>query len=165
VIAASTCSSCVSATFGGGGGQYILGEAGFATLWSGTVNILGVGTDFSANGASTTKVAQLNSIGNVQGSSIQVRTNVANAGLQTVTASGCAISAGAVGNFCTTAITLPVTEPDTAYDPVCSITGSAGQTTVGTIANTSTSVVTVTTVALTTVATGSGTIHCTITHR
>jgi hypothetical protein len=34
VIAASTCSSCVSAVFRGGGGQYILGEAGFATLCS-----------------------------------------------------------------------------------------------------------------------------------
>lgn len=167
VIAASGAGGGVSATFGGGGGQYILGEAGFATLWSGNVNILGVATDFSEAGTGSTTVNQLISKGNVKGTSIQVTNNVAQGvGLQTVSQTGCTFSAGAIGNFCTTAITLPVTEPDTNYSAVCSVSSTlTGMNTVGNIANTSTTVVTVNTVALSTAGAGGGLVNCTITHR
>jgi hypothetical protein len=166
VIMASA-SSGVSAVFGGSGGQYILGEGAIAHLWSGTVNIVGVGTDFSANGASTTKVAQLNSLGNAQASSIQVRNNIVNAvGLQTVTASGCAITAGAIGNNCNNTITLPVTEPDTAYNVTCNIrAAAAGINGTGNITISSTTQFIVPSVALTTTGTGGGFLDCTITHR
>ena len=167
VIAGSTCSSCVSATFGGSGGQYILGEAGFNTLWSGTVNILGVGTDFSANNAATTKMSNAQVNGNTASSSVQVLSNIVNAvGLQTVSAAGCTYSAGTIGTTCNTTVTLPVTEPDTDYNTTCGIRASGGGVNaVANITNSSVSQIIVATVAVGTASTGGGFIDCTITHR
>jgi hypothetical protein len=167
VIAASACSSCVSATFGGSGGQLIFSESGFATLWSGSVNVLGVTSFFAGNAAATTTVSNLQSNGNASTLGLQVTHNLGNGiGIQTVSAAGCTYAAGTIGTLCNNTITLPVTEPDTAYNTTCGIRASAGGANVtANISNTSVSQITVATVALQTTSTGGGFIDCTITHR
>lgn len=87
-------------------------------------------------------------------------------GLQIVTGSGCTITAGAIGNNCTATLTLPVTEPDTAYDITgCGITGAAnGSVTLGGAANTSTTTISITEIALSNTNVGGGTIKCIVTH-
>jgi len=103
-------------------------------------------------------------------SGLTVSTKVTNAaGLQFPSTTGCAITIGAIGNSCTQAITLPVTEPDTAYKVAgCTVTGvTAGPITAADITATSTTSITVRMVALSATASntaGAGTITCTVIH-
>jgi hypothetical protein len=88
-------------------------------------------------------------------------------GTQTVSASGCSITAGAIGNSCLTTLMFPTTlQPaDTSYHVTgCSITGaSVGPDAIGDIVSPSTTSFEVRSIAMSATANGGGTIACTVT--
>lgn len=86
-------------------------------------------------------------------------------GLQSVAATGCTITAGAIGNTCNTTVTLPVAQADTLYLVVCTANGGSGLWTVGNANTLTTTTFVVPSAALSTTATGGGTVVCTITHQ
>lgn len=90
---------------------------------------------------------------------------VNNTGMLSVAATGCAITAGAIGNQCTATVNLGLTEPDVNYKVVgCMINGGTGVNTIGNINGINTTAFTVEEVALSNTATGGGTIQCMVVH-
>jgi hypothetical protein len=173
----------VSAVFGGSGGQWIWGDADIVHTFSGTAQVLGNNTDFRQG--SSFNAANLNLSGSLVLSTgaIDARNNfvlmkqlevftslINNAGLQAVSTAGCTITAGAIGNNCLTTFIFAsnggVVEPDTAYQVVgCQETNAAiGPVAVGDASSLTRTGMQVRLVAMSTTATGGGTLRCLITH-
>lgn len=94
-------------------------------------------------------------------------TNLSNStGFQVTSTAGCTITTGAIGNTCNVTVTLPVTEPDTLYTVRgCEVTGaSVGPVVMADISSKSTTTFVVPEVALSTTASGGGTVVCQVSH-
>ena len=157
-IASSTCSSCNSALAGGGGGQYILGEAGFFTSFTGSWAVLGVNSDIGA----------LSGSGGLKAGYISSGRTTNAVGFQSLQVAGCAITSGAIGNQCSNTFTFlsigGVVEPDAQYKVVCSAQGGNGVWTIGNMTAINTTGFIIPSVALTSSATGNGTVNCLVNH-
>ncbi len=157
-IASSTCSSCNSALAGGGGGQYILGEAGFLTSFTGSWAVLGVNSDIGA----------LSGSGGLKAGYIASNRTSNAVGFQSLQVACCAITAGAIGNQCSNTFTFlsigGVVEPDAQYKVVCSAQGGNGVWTIGNMTAINTTGFIIASVALTSSATGNGTVNCLVSH-
>lgn len=86
------------------------------------------------------------------------------AGFQDVRATGCTITAGAVGNSCEVQVALSIPEPDLFYGTTCAVTDPLGITSVGSIHNRTLTTFQVWMTALSTTATGGGVVVCHVTH-
>lgn len=144
------------------------------------VNMAGGGTliNFQATGASSfqgTVVADNTSPNGIlivtdsAGSGYQLGFNQSASqllGTQVLSATGCAITAGAIGNSCLTTFTFPgSSQPDnTTYGVVCTPTSvTVGPVAVADVVSPTTSGFQVRSVAMSTAASGGGTINCTVT--
>jgi hypothetical protein len=148
-----------SAIAGGGGGQYIIGESGPNTTWTGSFRILGTDSDFGQGaGAGKTAADEL------QSNKLQVIKEVINnQGLQSFSVAGCTIKAGGIGNSCSNKITLPVAESSTRYHAVCSANNGKGPWTVGNTTAITDTGFTVDSIALSASAAGGGLVSCIVT--
>jgi hypothetical protein len=85
-------------------------------------------------------------------------------GGQTASTPGCAIAAGAAGNYCSATVTLPLAYGDTKYTAACSVQDGSGRNTIGSAVVTSGQTIKVNEVALSAFDTGGGVIVCTTNH-
>lgn len=88
--------------------------------------------------------------------------NVQWIGTQQATVSGCTISSGAIGNTCNNTITFPTALHNTNYLPQCQAVGGSGLWTVGQVNTLTDTTFIVPSVAMTTSATGGGSISCSV---
>jgi hypothetical protein len=148
-----------SAIAGGGGGQYIIGESGANTTWTGSFRILGTDSDFGQGaGAGKTAADEL------QSNKLQVIKEILNnQGLQSISVAGCTITQGAIGNRCSNTIKLPVAESSTRYHVVCSANNGKGPWTVGNTTSITDTGFTVDSIALSASAAGGGLVSCIVT--
>jgi hypothetical protein len=180
----SPCSGACTAgaSFGGGGGQYIFGDAELLSGIAGSVNVIGVNSNFASNSGTTTvrtlaATSGATSAGFAVGSALTVGTTLAvsgttsthavlNAtGIQYVTGTACTITGGAIGNNCTTAVTLPVAEADTSYKILgCTLQAGSGPAITGDAFTLTTTGFNLRIIAMSAAATGAGTYQCLIGH-
>jgi hypothetical protein len=161
VIADSNCTGgcTASAIAGGNGGQIIISDTGLTGGYSGSFNVIGNLTKFSTGGSFTVL-----SPAGFANAAFSLLSNAV--GLQLTHNTACTISAGALGNSCNSAVTLPVTEPDTNYRVVaCTNSLDTGPTTTGDVFSKTTTGFTVRLIAMSSSATGAGDMDCLVIHQ
>jgi hypothetical protein len=85
-------------------------------------------------------------------------------GMQIGSNNGCTFAAGAVGNYCTTTVNLPLAYADTRYTIACSVQNGSGRNTIGSAVAATGQTIKVNEVALSALDTGGGVIVCTANH-
>jgi len=85
-------------------------------------------------------------------------------GMQVGSAKGCTFASGAVGNYCSTTVSLPLAYPDTTYTVSCAVQNGSGRNTVGSAVVETGQTIKVNEVALSSQDTGGGEIICTANH-
>jgi hypothetical protein len=85
--------------------------------------------------------------------------------MQAVSASGCTITAGAIGNNCQAQVTFAIPQPDTSYQVVgCTFAPPSGVVSTGNVSTKTTTSFFIGEVAMTTATTGGGTVNCLVVH-
>jgi hypothetical protein len=85
-------------------------------------------------------------------------------GTQIGSTKGCTFAAGAVGNYCSTTVTLPSAYADTRYTVVCAVQDGSGRNTIGSAVAATGQTIKVIEVALSAQDNGGGEIVCTANH-
>lgn len=114
---------------------YWTGSASAPDNWLWT-NILGTGSSptstYTLAHTGSSGATAISMLYPISVSALSVGTNLVNgAGMQVAVGAGCTPTAGAALNRCTDTITLPIAEPDTNYQAICSV--AAVNTIMGTV--------------------------------
>jgi hypothetical protein len=151
IISSSTCNSCSAVMLSN---YWSVIEGGYLTTTPG-----GAGLNWWNHNGNVIETAL------VVNGGLASRVTTNNVGFQLVTAPGCTITPGAIGNSCLTSnIFFPVDENDSNARIVCTLEGGSGVNTLGNIAGISHSAFVINEIAMSTTATGGGTITCMVGH-